>query len=479
MGESINIDALISGAASLRSEIVLVVTLLLIIVLDLIKRSDLLSRVIFVVGVLGSLIFLNPMEVTQSPWSHFLSKDSGSVFASWILAAAALFVALMGLNRTEKHPGEYYSLLLTMLIGSYLVVSSTHFLTIVIGLEMISIPSYILTGFRFNKKGAEGAIKYFLFGAASTAVLLYGISFFYGITGGFELTAGHEVDYDELPLNGALILIVSGLLFKVAAVPMHIWLPDIYESAPTPVVAYFSVVPKVAGLIVLGRLMLWYNSMDSNFMLYLIGAVAVGSMVLGNFAALRQTGIKRMLGYSSIAHSGFLIMALLSFDTTGLTNLLFYLAVYTIMSFGAFMLVEYLEENHGVTTIPQLRGSGKYLSMVGVIFGIHLVALTGLPPTAGFMAKFLVFTGMWESYLLSGQITYIVLLVLGILNTIVALFYYIKIPFEMFLKPAEAPMNYKPSASVYVSTLLAVLTLLLFFIPGMLIEVFNNITFVL
>ena len=480
--ETVDIGALLSGIEYLLPEIILSVTLFLIIVQDLIRKNWQASLLIYLAGIITALVFSTVTRVDTEPWSSLLSLDSGSYFAKWIIGTAGILTGIMHFKSGEEplRPGEYFALLVTVQLGAFLATSSGNFLVLVISLELISIPSYILTGFSFNRKGTEGALKYFLFGAASTAVFLYGISFFYGFTGEFSFS-DISVDTGQLiAVYGSLTLILAGILFKIAAVPMHIWLPDVYESAPTPVVAFFSVVPKIAGLVILGRLAMWSsNVLGDEFIVTAISVVAIVSMIAGNFGALRQDNAKRMMGYSTIAHSGFLMIAILPLNSYGIGNMYFYLAIYTLMNYGVFVLLDDMEKQGGVTEISDMSGLGKVLPLAGGLLLVHLISLTGLPPTSGFLAKFLVFSSVWESFSLTGEGIYLTVLIIAILNTVIALFYYLKIPFRMFLTSDIRVQNFTLSGSVYISVVLALMVLIFFFAPGLLIEVFNNVNFVL
>jgi NADH-quinone oxidoreductase subunit N len=318
---------------------------------------------------------------------------------------------------------------------------AANLLMVYLSLELVSIASYILATFKNDKKGAEGGLKYLLFGALSSGIMLYGMSLLYGFTGTLSFV---EVNFfidllaiNQLPVLLALFLTIGGLLFKIAAVPFHIWAPDVYESSPTPVVAFFSVAPKAAGFAVLGRFL-------SN--IHLIGyghfaaikeiliLIAILTLTIGNLSALWQRNAKRMLAYSSIAHAGFILAGLLALNSLGLQSVLFYLAVYLFMNFAAFLLIDAIQHHQHTEEIKQYKGLGLINPLLGIAFLVVMIALTGLPPTAGFTAKLFIFSALWQAYQSSGDTLVLLLFVVGLFNVAIALFYYLRIPFYMFFR---------------------------------------------
>jgi NADH-quinone oxidoreductase subunit N len=399
----------------------------------------------------------------------------------------------------RQYSPEYYAMLLAVVLGAHLLVMSVNLLMVFISLELISIASYVLTGFLFDKRGTEGSLKYFFFGSSASAVMLYGFSVLYGFTGTLDFSSPEFIEgllKSSTPLFFiAGMMAVAGFLYKIAAAPLHPWAPDVYESAPMPVVAFFSVVPKLAGIGVLTKFILALNLFGRSPYDWqaVISVVAILTLTVGNFSALLQKSPKRLMAYSSIAQSGFLLVGIAAFLPQGIHFMLFYASVYLLMNFLVFMYLHYFEMR-GTTTIASYQNAGSTFLWPSVFLLVGLVALTGLPPTAGFTAKLFIFTALWEAYHLSGKQILLWLLIIGLLNTVISLFYYLRIPYYSFIKSGESgpkTNNLRESTSPAFSTrggfwmgnlfgfVLVILVLLIFFIPDLLMGWINKINFVL
>jgi NADH-quinone oxidoreductase subunit N len=304
-----------------------------------------------------------------------------------------------------------------------------------VAIEMVSIPSYILAGvYRDRRSSGEAALKYVLYGAVSTGVMLFGMSLLYGLSGStdFALIQEHFLHATTSPITLflAMLLIVAGIGYKVAMVPFHFWCPDVYEGAPTPITAFFSVAPKAAGLAALLRLTVtllprgWEVGWDWP-MLFTLASAA--TMTLGNLAAIAQQNLKRLLAYSSIAHAGYILMGFAAGSDLGFQAVLFYLVIYLFMNYGAFFAVDIVGRREGGETLRDFRGLGFRAPYVAVVFSIFLFSLVGLPPLAGFVGKVYLFAALVDQ----GMIP---LAVIGVLNSVVSLWYYVKIIREMFLR---------------------------------------------
>lgn len=389
-------------------------------------------------------------------------------------------------NYREKLGGEYYSMLVALILGLHLLVMASNLLMIYLSLEFVSISSYILTSFAFSKKSSEAGIKYLLFGAFSSGLMLYGMSFLYGFTGSLQF---YEPDFlealqnvDPWFLTGVALLVLAGFLFKISAFPFHLWTPDVYEGAPVPVTAFFSVAPKAAGVAVLINFTypFFYNRfLDIELIPWklILGVLAIATFTLGNLAALGQNNAKRLLAYSSIAHAGFILTGLLAFSAFGVQSVLFYLSIYFPMNFAAFALVEIMSEKTGSEDVRNFKGLGGKLPLAGVIFVVVMIALTGLPPTAGFHAKLLAFSALWQAYQESGESILLWVFIGGLLNSVVALFYYLKIPYFMFFRKAEGKEiegKLGTGSSVFL-LLLSLPLLVLFFKPDWLMNYIQKI----
>lgn len=417
---------------------------------------------------------------------NMLRSDSFSAYLKVLIDCAGVFTVLMTWrNKKQEKLPEYYALILTVVLGAHILVMSVNFVSVFISLELISISSYVLTGFSFSRSGAEGSQKYFLFGSVASAVMLYGFTFFYGLTGTLDFSS---VDFVNALVNkqSTLLLVagtmaLAGFLYKMAAAPLHPWAPDVYEAAPMPVVAFFSVVPKLAGLGVLAKFTLALNlfGQSRHDWQFVICFVAILSLTVGNFSALWQNRPKRLMAYSSIAQSGFLLVGIGAFIPTGIDFMLFYATVYMLTNFLVFFYLQYFE-TMGLNTVESFAGAGRILVWPCVALLIGFIALTGLPPTAGFTAKFFIFSAIWESYQLSSKPILLWLLVFGLLNTVVSLFYYLKIPFYAFIRKAETPKKGNNlTFENFFGITLVLLILILFFKPDLLMRWINKINFVL
>jgi NADH-quinone oxidoreductase subunit N len=419
-------------------------------------------------------------------FSTMIKSNDFSAYLIILCDLAGLFTLLMSLQKDpiQRHIPEYAALLLAVVLGAHLLLMSTNLVMVFLSLEMISISSYVLAGFNFQKSGAEGSLKYFMFGAVASAVMLYGFSLLYGLTGTLDISSTRFVDqllhHQSNLLLVAGLLSMSGFLFKMAASPMHPWAPDVYEAAPMPIVAFFSVVPKLAGLGILIKFLLAVNVFGQSFIdwQFIIGIISIITISVGNFAALRQTSPKRMMAYSSIAQSGFLLIGVTAFMPEGMHFMLFYAAIYLLANYLVFFYLQIFEKQK-ITTIQDFEGSGKSLPVQHIFLLTGLISLTGIPPTAGFTAKVLIFTGLWESYESSGKSFLLWVLVIGLLNTVISLFYYARIPMNAFFRAGSAePTNYLTWKNFF-GLILVVMILLLFFQPNLLMGWINKINFVL
>lgn len=376
-----------------------------------------------------------------------------------------------------KGRGEYSVILLGMLLGLQIMFMSVSLVMIFISVELVSIASYILVAFRLDKSASEAAAKYLIFGAASSAVMLYGITLLYGSLGTFELSGmvsslGDGSSGSFQVIVGASMLL-AGLMFKIGAVPFHFWVPDVYVGGPTAVVSWLSVAPKFGGMVVLCRLSFegFYQSAYAEEFRMLLVIAAMGSIILGNFSALWQQGIKRLLAYSSIAHAGYMLIPLTAMSEAGEMSFKFYALAYLLKSFAAFGMVIIIENRFGNDHIKTLSGLGRHYVLFGILMLIGMISLTGLPPTLGFTAKFLIFTSLWDAYTLSGNEWLFWLLIIGLFNTAVSLLYYLKIPFYMFFRTRAHQV--KLGVSIFQNIYLMVLSFLLiilFFVSGSLIN---------
>lgn len=397
---------------------------------------------------------------------HLLFLDNQAVVVQVLVASCAGLVFLYErlaytpghtLSTTQRAllPTEWYALVLAMTLGLFLMTISINLLSIYLSIELVSICSYLLTALLADRKAAEGGIKYLLFGAVSSAIMLYGMSLLYGMSGTLDLTVdafGASLAQQQAPIAAvALLLTLSGLLFKLAGVPFHVWAPDTYEAAPVPVAAFFSVAPKAAAILVLMRVVsaLPLESLLGGTTVAVLqtplAVIALAGILIGNLSALRQTDAKRLLAYSSIAHAGFLLVGVVALNRAGFEAVLFYISTYLFISLAAFFLVDLLARTEGVDlTISHFAGLGAKQPLLAVALTIVMIALTGLPPTVGFTAKLLSFSALYDAYQQSGNGWLLALFALGLLNALISLAYYLKIPFLLFFRP-YAPSQEQPA----------------------------------
>ena len=371
----------------------------------------------------------------------------GTYFRVLVIGVGILTVLISSeyLRRENAPGGEFYALLIFSVMGQCVMVTANELIMIFIGLEISSIASYILAGYlRDDARNNESALKYFLLGSFATAFLLYGVAWTYGITASTNLEAVRKAietpGFDSFALAGvAAALIFVGLGFKVSAAPFQVWAPDVYQGAPAPVSAFLSVGPKAAAFAILLRVFLTAFGPIADRWTPLVWGVALATMCVGNFAALKQTNIKRMLAYSSIAHAGYLLVAVTAHSDTGAVAAMFYLAAYAVTQIGLFAVVTYFaRKGEKYVAIEDFSGLAQRQPMMAAMMTIFLLSLIGVPLTGGFFGKFYIFKSALDSNL-------IWLTILGLLNSAVAAYYYLYILVVMYMKePGESAENLPP-----------------------------------
>ena len=393
---------------------------------------------------------------SASIFNNLYTIDNFGTFFKGLALIVSLLVTLLSLRYVEREEivkGEYYSLLLFGVLGMMIMVSSTNFITIFIGLEVMSIAIYVLCGLLSgNPRSVEASLKYFLLGAFATAFLLYGMALIYATTGSLDIreiadyVASGNFKQTPMFMIGLAMLIV-GFGFKTASVPFHMWTPDVYQGAPTSITAYMATGVKAAAFGAFLRV--FYTAFlpfigEWSGILWLI---AVATMTLGNITALVQDDVKRMLAYSSIAHAGYILIAFVIGDQFSSSGILFYVLVYTFMNIGAFTVVILLgqkdRENTGIESYAGLAGRHPLIALSMAIF---LLSLAGMPPLAGFMGKF---------YILSAAIKakYYWLAVIGVLNSVVAVYYYLRVIMAMYFREPSGELqrpDFSPAYSIVI-----------------------------
>ncbi|HLY76129.1 MAG TPA: NADH-quinone oxidoreductase subunit N [Planctomycetota bacterium] len=462
----------LDGLKHVGPELAIVGALLAVILVDLspLRRA---SAYVAIAGILAAswLVCRHLADPAHAVFRSAYSVDTYANYFKLLFLGAGLVVAVFSIPAIKdwkSGKGEFFALFLSCTLGMMLMAGANDLLMMYLSLEFVSITSYILAGFlRKNRKSAEASLKYIIYGAAASGFMIYGMTFLYGLTGTLHV---HEIGIQLLQVSPkptltliTSVLIMAGFGYKIAAVPFHMWCPDVYEGAPTPVTAFFSVGPKAAGFAMLARFLHEVYRSEPGGTAFewklVIALLAVLTMAVGNFGALQQQNLKRLLAYSSIAHAGYLLVALVAFTRESLSALLFYLVVYVIMNLGAFLGVLVLEQKYGIETVDGCRGVGWRSPQLGAVLTIFLFALTGLPPTAGFAGKFLVFSRVIEYGVDPTHGLGIALVVIALLFSVVSLFYYMRIVAAMYLaKPLDEGADEVSPGLVY-GTLLWLLAL--------------------
>lgn len=404
-----------------------------------------------------------------SSFNDSMRSDRFANFFKLLFTVTAALIILISRKYIEierANWGEYYSLLLFAVAGMMVLVSATDLVTVYLGMEFMALTVYVLAGFlRNDVRSNEAALKYFLLGAFSSAILLYGIVLLYGVTGTTNLYKiasflSANDNYSNPILIAALVLLVSGFAFKVAAVPFHMWAPDAYEGAPTSITAFMSVGPKAASFAALLRVFLVALPIMKPHWVAIFWGVSAITMVVGNVVAVAQTNIKRMLAYSSIGHAGYILLGVVAGTKLGVAAVLLYMLVYIFMSIGTFAVIILLRKT-GVKgdEIKDFSGFARRYPSLGLCMLIFLISLIGLPPTAGFIGKMYLFAAAVEA-------EYYYLAVIGVLMSVVSLFYYMQVAKTMYIDDVIEGQELVPSrALTFVVYFCAAATLLIGMVP--------------
>ncbi len=437
----------VSPALRILPEILLTLTGVLMMVTEPLLSAKTSRKPLGIFALLGTLA-----AIAASAWQlhlpagtaffNTIQTDAFSVFFHLLIGGILLVTLLVSLNYFEGHStyvGEFYALLLFSAVGMMLMTSAIELLMVFLGLEISSISTYNLAGYRKRRAvSAEASIKYFLLGSFATAFFLYGVALCFGATGStniHSIATGVASGSSPLLLALALGMMLIGLGFKVSAAPFHVWTPDVYEGAPAPVVGFMSTAPKAAAFAVLLRITYTGFGTMSHIWIPLLWIMAVASMTIGNLGALTQRNVKRMLAYSSIAHAGYLLVAFTAFSADGLAAACFYTAAYAAMNVGAFAIISYLSGyDERRVHLQDYAGLAKRHPLASAAMAIFLLSLIGIPFTAGFFGKFYVFTTAMHSGLW-------ILVTIGLLNSGLAAFYYLRFLSQLYMQPYDAAQD--------------------------------------
>jgi NADH-quinone oxidoreductase subunit N len=424
------------------------------------KKSRLLYHLAWLIA--AGVLVVTALTLTGASGAHGVgtlwSVDPFSQFLKMCVLLTTALCLLLGLDYAalpQKHAGLFSGLVLFAAAGLMFLLSATDLLLIFVALELVSLSSFILTGFeRQNAKSNEGAMKYFLFGAFSSALMVYGISLYFGATGGTKLLASGAAPTPMLVLG--LVLILLGFAFKASLAPMHFWVPDAYEGAPTPVTTFLSIAPKIATLGVLVRVFGVIFPAPAWELSSLIALMSVLTMTIGNFTAIFQDDVKRLLAYSSIAQAGYLLIGLASNDPLGQQGVLLYSFTYVAMNLGCFAVAQAVGQHAGHYGLSAFDGLYKRSFGLALAMSFCLLSLAGIPPFAGFMGKLYIFASAVKADMMW-------LAVVGVLNSVVSVYYYFRIAQRMFLRDAAGESEPLPvGAFVAGGVAVAVVGVLLF-----------------
>ena len=441
------------NAVTILPEGIVIITLLSVLVGDLIfgRRSALWLPYGAIAGLLAAVVALTFAWDTANPIAFLgaFNADNLSIVFRAIVALSTAVTILMSIRyimQSGTSLAEFMAIMLTATVGGMFLCGANELVMIFVSLEMLSISSYLMTGYmKRDPRSNEAALKYLLIGAASSAIFLYGVSLLYGLSGGetqLSTIAARITDVEggqSLGLAIALVFVIAGIAFKISAVPFHQWTPDVYEGSPTPVVAFLSVGSKAAGFALAIRLLVTAFSIISEEWQFIFTALAVLSMILGNVVALAQTSMKRLLAYSSIAQAGFVMIGLIAGTDAGYSSMVFYLLVYLFMNLGAFTCVILFSLRTGTDQISEYSGLYQKDPLLTLCLSVCLLSLGGIPPLAGFFGKIYLFWAGWQAGLYA-------LVLLGLVTSVASIYYYIRVVKMMVVKEpqemSEAVKNY-------------------------------------
>jgi NADH-quinone oxidoreductase subunit N len=476
------VQQILQNLTQFLPETILTVTFCVVILTGLIfRKTPHVAAGFSFFGVALALFFtIQQIGVSQEIFSGMIAVDPFAVFFKILAAICALIIFLFSIYSSEvqttvRRMTEYYALLVAMTLGMFLMSGATNVLMMVLGMELTSLSSYILAGYtKEASDSSEASLKYIIFGAVSSGVMLYGLSILFGLTGAMDYIGINKALSSSVPnylaLLTATVFITVGFGYKISAVPFHFWTPDVYEGAPITITAFLSVASKAAGFAMMMRFFK-VVFMDSSIQavsagmwmsLYgfewnkLMAILSVLTMTLGNLVAVWQDNLKRMLAYSSIAHAGYMLMGVVIMSDKGIAAVLIYFIMYLFMNLGAFYVVMLVANKTGSEDISAYKGLGYRSPLIGVAMAIFLVSLTGLPPTAGFIGKLYLFVALLDA-------KWIWLALVGILNSIISLYYYARVLRYMFLRePVENASTLKTLPAEIVIVMALVIPTLLF-----------------
>lgn len=457
---------ILSDLQGVWTESFLIVGSIFLLLFGLIKSTEWTNKVVFGCIVVGTFILNSSNQISGSLLLESLTVSAATGYFGGLFLVVALLMILF--PREKKHATEFYFFILAMLVGSMFMMKSNSFLIVYLAIELVSFSSYILTNFSFKKAGFEAGIKYLLFGAISSAVMLFGLGLIYGTTHTFGVSEFIELTSVGITGQIGFLMLLFGIFFKISIVPSHVWAPATYQMAPADATAFMSIVPKLAGLILLGRVLTANFLSENHWIVSVVLILGMLTVMVGTLGAFKQSNARRMISFGAIAHSGFLLpFALINSDTSA-QAFWFYAAVYSLMNIAVFYLLDQYERKkiHSVSEYSKASGA----VWIGVCYTLVLVSLVGLPPLSGFFAKFFLFTTLWESYTAIENQLILWYLIVVVFATVGSLFYYLSIPKNIFLVKSGTNQSIKFELSAkIIATLFSIGLLLLFFAPKLVI----------
>jgi len=477
-------EQLLNDLSLFQPELALTTTLLAAIVVDLIfRRHGMVTAAVALAGlVVSGALVLAQSGVQASIFNNMLAVDPLAYYFKLVILLSAILITVFSLHSAElntpgRKVGEYYALLVGLSLGLVLMAGASNLLMMYLALELSSISSYILSGYtREAPDSSEASLKYVIFGALSSGLMVYGISILYGLTGSLDIYTINTVLPQVAAKGGSAgfallisaLLILVGFGYKISAVPFHFWAPDVYEGAPITITAFLSVASKAAGFAMLLRFLKvtfidtsagaavgGWGILPAVDWVSLIAVLAVLTMTIGNLIAVWQNNLKRLLAYSSIAHAGYMLMGVVVLSNDGVSAILLYFLIYLFMNLGAFYVVMVVADRTGSEDIEDYKGLGSRTPFLAVALAIFLISLTGLPPTAGFIGKLYLFAALINH-------GWMWLAIVGALNSVIALYYYVRVIRNMFLR-ADGQRG-----GTIIAGRLQVLTVLVLLVPTLL-----------
>ena len=463
-------------------ELLLTGLIIIAIIYDLFLDSSRSDRVgwllVFGLFIIMVILFSQDDKKITTLFSDAIVLDPFSTFFKIIIVFSTILVSIVSLYSDDLknyRKGEYFTLLGIVVFGLLLMVSAIDLIVIYLSIEIVSIMSFVLAGYlKQNKKSNEAALKYVVYGAFSSGIMLFGLSYVYGLTGSTNFFEIQKVLISNgLESNSAvllsIIMILAGFGYKISAVPFHFWTPDVYEGSPTAITAYLSVAPKAGAFAMMirffnqifsdGGALVSIDSISKTIFPWadILSLLAVITMTIGNIVAIQQNSIKRMLAYSSVAHAGYILLAMPVMSSDSIYAIMIYFIMYLFMNLGAFFVVIAVKNKTGGETFDDFKGLGWEMPFIAIVMTLFMVSLTGLPPTAGFIGKFYIFAS-----LIKGGEPFYGLVIIGGINSVISLYYYIRVVKVMYFDGDKSETLLNPPVMIIVMLLLTAVPTLLF-----------------